>query len=62
MHWPRTGGAARRNVELGEQLAHGQRAEQLVDDEAHRSSLAAVRANIDDRSREALVHHLRHRQ
>src|SRR4030095_7776349 len=36
------------------------RGEQLVHDEAHRPGLLAMRADVDDRAREARVHHLRH--
>src|SRR6516162_5447902 len=48
MHRTYIGESARYDVELREQLAHGKRAQSLVDDETHRACVVAVRAEIDD--------------
>src|SRR5207247_5255963 len=60
MHWMRADGTFRLDLELCKQLAHGERAERLVDDEPHRAGIVAVCAEIDDRPRKAGVGHLWH--
>ena len=61
MHRARLVEAGRFELQMGHQLVHRQRGEQLVDDEAHRPVLLAMGADIDDRACETRVRHLRHR-
>src|SRR6516162_5105643 len=61
MHRMRIGDSARFDVELREQLSHGQRAQPLIDNQAHRACVVAVGAEINDRPSKPRVQHLWHR-
>jgi len=61
MHRMQIDDSARFDVELREQLCHGQRAPPLIDDETHGACVVAVGAEINDRPSKPRVQHLWHR-